>query len=784
MKRCLVFLSFLFVAAGARALPPASYADTLHASKYVLTIDTINYSAKSLRGQAEITLVTKIQNPASFRLSLLKMTVDSAFIDNAQVFFTYDDTTLVLPAPGPMNPGDSVVARIHYHGMPPQDASGWGGFYFSGTTAFNLGVGFAADPHVFGRAWFPCIDVFDDKALFEFYITTPGTYRAFCNGVETGQIANPNGTVTWHWEMNDPIPSYLACMAVAPYIIKEADYNGLPVQWACFTTDTNNINNTFQHFNLVMDAFTMAYGPYPFDKVGYALVPFNSGAMEHATAIAIGRAYINGSLTYETLWAHELSHMWWGDKVTCRTAGDMWLNEGWASYNEAFMTEHVYGQAAYDTWIHANHQKVLQFAHCPQNDGSYLAMNALPHAHTYGMHAYQKGADVIHTLRNYMGDSAFFQGCQYYLNNRAYGNASSADLRDDLTAGGGVDMTRFFDDWIFTPGWPHFSIDSVVYQPGGLDHYFVYTRQRSRGNNNHIYAMPVDITFSNGISDTTVTVVIDSATQVFHIPLIGVFTWTALDRGEKISDASVTYERTIVSTGTYVMNETGCSLSVIIPGTSPSTIRVEHNYVTPDGFKQSNPGIRLSDYHYYRIDGVWPPTLLAGAEFKYDGSPSVATGYLDNNLITGTEDSLVLLYRQGTWDDWTVVPAFTLVTGTSKTDKRGTISTGLLQAGEYVFGYYDYTVGTQDIPAAGGTSWLSVAPNPSSDSFTIQVSLPEGHAATLAVFDARGGTVFEETVAASGPVFWHSADRPAGIYFVSLFVDGRRKATQRLVVAR
>ncbi|MBK8846432.1 MAG: hypothetical protein IPO27_07785 [Bacteroidetes bacterium] len=410
------------------------------------------------------------------------------------------------------------------------DASGWGGFYFTTNHVFNLGVGFAADPHVYGRVWFPCIDTFDDKALYDFFIATDSTKKAFCNGMLLDSLLLPNGKRQWHWKMNHPIPTYLACMAVSGYKTYKQTIAGIPVEIAGQIADSNRIKNTFTHLPDVVNAYVDAYGPYPFDKIGYSLVPFNSGAMEHATQITIGSAFIDGTTTYETLWAHELAHMYWGDMATCKTAEDMWLNEGWASFNEAYMTEKVYGLQAYKDHVSATHKYVLQFSHI--DDGSYLTMNNIPHAYTYGTTVYRKGADLAHTLRHYLGDSLFKIGAKYYFNNRAYGNASSADFRDDLTTATGVDMTRFFNDWVFTPGFPHFSIDSVVFVPGGLDHYFVYTRQRSKGNN-HIYNMPVDITLSNGVDDTTYTIVIDSATNSFHIATLGVFDHFMLDLNEK-----------------------------------------------------------------------------------------------------------------------------------------------------------------------------------------------------------------------------------------------------------
>ncbi|MBK7855380.1 MAG: hypothetical protein IPJ79_11190 [Bacteroidetes bacterium] len=161
-------------------------------------------------------------------------------------------------------------------------------------------------------------------------------------------------------------------------------------------------------------------------------------------------------------------------------------------------------------------------------------------------------------------------------------------------------MTRFFDDWISTPGFPHFSIDSVVYIPGGLDHYYVYTKQKTKGNNNHIYQMPVEITFSNGINpDTTVTVVIDSATNMFHIPLVfWPAIWIALDRKEKISDAISDFERTVTTTGTVTMPETNTQLATSNDGQRNHTDWNRTSWLALQIPSKKQPRCRLSNYHY------------------------------------------------------------------------------------------------------------------------------------------------------------------------------------------
>ena len=750
---------------------------------YELHIDSINFSQQELKCHAGVNVVAQLAAVNSVELDLLGFVIDSIVCNGFAITHTYNDTTISMQLAPAISMGDSAVIWVYYHGTPEQDASGWGGFYFSGNFAFNLGVGFAADPHNFGRAWFPCVDNFVSRSRYDFYITTPSASKAFCNGTLQQSITNPNGTKTWHWRQTQTIPTYLASMAVAPYYTLQRVSNGIPVEWAALPIDTNNVLATFSNLDTILYKFIDSYGAYPFDKVGYCLIPFNNGAMEHAASIHIGRAFINGTQSYSTLWAHELSHMWWGDKVTCETAEDMWLNEGFATYNEAYYMQIVNGESAYRNWIRTNHRKVVQFAHTPVQDGSYLTMNAIPHANTYGNHVYFKGADIVHTLRNYMGDTQFFTGAQAYMTNKAYTHASSADLRDQLTAGSGINMNRFFDDWIFTPGFPHFSIDSAIYVPGGLDHMFVYTRQRSRGNT-HLYEMPIELNFSNGIQDTSVTVVIDSVTNMFHIPLLFMPTWTTIDRNEKVSDAISSNEVQLTTTGSLLIPETNVSVNVQATGTGPTTLRVEHNFVTPDPFITTNPGITLSDYHYWKVSGMFASGFISKGTFVYDGSTNATTGYLDNNLITGNEDSLVILYREGAGFNWQVVGSYTHNIGASTNDKRGSFTVDTLLMGEYVIGKYEYNVGIHEWPEETA-NMISIAPNPSKDVFNISIKDKSVGKVKLVIYDMGGRVVFESTeLTAPSVIQWNGENSPAGVYHAVVKKGGKAFAGKSLIIQK
>ncbi len=774
----LLFL-FALVVGIAHAQPQTS--DTIHVKNYSIYLDTIRYSDSTIWGHTDMQVVAKMNGVTTISLTLLRLTVDSITSNNLMLVYSYNDTVIAIPTPGTMNLGDSIAIKIYYHGHPQEAMNGWGGFIFSGVWAFNIGANFYSNPHNDGKAWYPCVDEFGDKSLYDFYITTSATNKAACNGTLQSVVTNPDSTKTWHWHLAEPIPSYLACVTDAPFYTMHTTVAGYPVQWDCMTTDTNHVIGTFQHISNAIITDTTAWGPYRWEKIGYELTPFNGGGMEHATAINLGIGYVNGTLTYESLWVHELSHHWFGDLVTCKNAGDMWLNEGWAVYNESLFDQAVYGETSYRNWHRSNHRKVLQFAHII--DGSYLSLDHVPNAYTYGNTVYQKGADIARTMRNYMGDADFFPAVKGYLNDLAFGNADNYDFRDKLSQHSSINMARFFDDWVFHPGFPHFSIDSVrAVQNGGNYNLTVYTRQRNKGDSNHIYQMPVDITFADSTDSITASIVINNLLDSFQFTLPFNPTWTALDRDEKIAHAVSCYERPITTNGNFQFLETNAAVIPQNLGTGTNMVRIEHNFVHPDGFKGNNLGIVLSDYHYYTVDGIFSPNFLASCTFSYNGSGSTIIGYLDNTLITGVEDSLVLLYRSNTADDWHIVSDYTLNINLNHIDKVGSMTVDTLLRGEYAFGYRDVVrSGMLDIQKK--SSSLLVFPNPNSGIVNISFHLDNTEQAVLKITDIKGKTIYSTTVkSGNDSLIYDASKEPAGSYFVSYEIKGKPVQTTKFIL--
>lgn len=693
-----------------------------------IRINLIN--SPQIQANCTVSLKAKLPGINSVRFDLEGLQVDSVRQTFAMpLVYTYDGRFLEVQYLQPLEVDSLMQCQVFYHGSPVQDASAWGGFYHVGAYTFNLGVGFAADPHSYGRIWFPCFDNFVERSSFKVVITSPSGQPGYSNGVLKLAQPFPNG-ITRTWQMDEAIPSYLACFAAGPYVSFKRSYPGengmIPVEIAANAADTTKVAGTFSNLPQAISCFEYWYGPFRWPKIGYSLVPFDMGAMEHATNIAIGSAYINGSKTYETLWAHELSHHWWGDLATCSTAEDMWLNEGWASYSEHLFTEKVYGPAAYRDAVRANHLDVLQKAHLKEN--GYLAVSGVPHDLTYGEHVYHKGASVAHNLRGYLGDSLFRVGCRSVLNQTSFDNWSSAEFRDKLEAATGQNLHDFFEDWVFSGGYPDFSIDSLKYFFSPIDGPTVvrlFVKQKLRGAPHFHHNVPLEFSFvmnngqrvyRQGLVSGENTVLDFEFSPFGPIPE-AVFVNT--NEHLKLLQARSEGEKTFKSTGGNNFSEAKFNLTVNTLGADSVLVRVEHHFVAPDNAGANPKGYVLSERYWslQTLPQALPPSFDAQAVLIYDARPS--GNYLDQAVFDGpgvTEDSVILVYRKGPGYPWQEWPSYTKLTLGSSTDTYGQIRPMHLKPGEYTIARGQSTSRAQEPNPLGK---VRISPNPSSGDISI-----------------------------------------------------------------
>jgi len=756
--------------------------DTFDIIKYTINLDITDFANQKIKGNTIVRYAPKLNGQAKISLDLLKMTIDSITQNSTQLTYTYNDTLLRVNLPITVNTTDTNNLIVYYHGAPQGDPAGWGGFSFSGNYAYNLGVGFGANPHNYGRVWFPCFDNFVEKSKYEFNITTILAKTSFCNGALISDITN-GGVHTRKWILDKEIPTYLASVAVADYTqvnwnIAAANGN-LPVVLAARPTDTTAIKNGFVHLPNAVLGFENYYGPYVWNRVGYCLVPFNSGAMEHATNIAYPQAAT--SITYESqLMAHELSHHWWGDLMTCETQEDMWLNEGMASYSERLFLEWTYNYGKYIAEVKSIHDDIVKYIHLREN--GFRAISGVPHQYTYGDRVYKKGSDVAHTLRSYMGDAAFFAGLKYVMQQKAYKNMNSLEFRDLLETSSGLNLHDFFDNWVMNAGWPHFSIDSIT-TTGSVAPYtsVVHVKQKLFGAPNLYSNVPLEVSFMNTAWNKEIkTITMSGASQSFTVQTNVLPVYAGMNVDSKISDA-ISSEYKTIKTNTNINYALGRALVMVSnKGADSSFVRVEHNIAAPDPIQNNGYNFRLNSQHYWKVDGILSNGFVAKLRFNFDGG-KVKSGnsYLDTSLIIVNSDSLILLYRKNASDDWKEVSHYTKMTFGAKV---GNFTVDTLKFGEYVFANGHSNILTSLKNKQSQVVELNLYPNPSSTILNVAIVNYKLTAnSSIDIYDMQGKVVKHlSTINPENTI--SIEDLAPGRYILNLVDKSKKVAAKTFVV--
>lgn len=652
-----------------------------------LKIDSI--PSKVLQGNCTSTIVCKLNAPQYIDFDLYKLSVDSVLINGIPINYNYTSPLLRCFSTTPFSVNDTFKVSIFYRGIPSLDPSGWGGFYFTnaaGGYAYNLGVGFQNNPHNFGSAWFPCFDSFKERSTYTFEITTASTHMAVCSGTKTNQILLPNNRIKWHWNQNQPIPSYLVGLAVGPYLyvqdsLKIGNRN-IPIGIGAAPSDILKLTASFKNLKNAIFTFDSLFGNYSFDKVGYSIVPFNNGAMEHASNIAYPRYAIDGTLLNEALMAHELAHMWWGNTVTCSTPEDMWINEGMARYCEMLFLENVYSRKKYIEEVNKNHKNVLLNAHI--KDGAFLPVSGIGHSNTYGDHVYNKGADISHSLRTYLTDTTYFRVLKDFIKQNQFKDVSTDDLNSFILANSSLNTTNFFADWVKNPGFMSMRIDSTKSVPLATMQWqnTCYYSQHLRKTTRYYSNIPYTISFfgANGERNDFRLDIKSKNDSSEHFTLFKPV-FIALDYDQLLSDGITDDTITVRNVGSNVLNNSAITINTnsII---NSAFIRAEHFWAPADSFNAPT-NITVSKSHFWKIDGIWDTTFNASTIFEYNANP--ANGNLDEDLLPSfSEDSLVMLYRKTISDVWSIQNSYHNIG--SMNDKRGFFTISNLQKGEYTFG--------------------------------------------------------------------------------------------------
>lgn len=720
--------------------------DSLHIEHYDIHLNITDFTNHNVWGYTDLTAVSKIAALDHINLDLQRLVVDSVAIDGATTqSYNHTSNLLTVTLSHPLNVNDTAHLRVYYSGTPATD-SHFGGFYFSGEYCYNLGVAFRDLPHNFGRAWYPCLDFFTDKSTYTFNIETETGKMAVCGGELFDSVPTSDNTVIWRWRLDEPVPTYLTSVAVGNYRHYADTVQGLersiPIDIYTRPNEFNKIAGTFVHLKDVVHIYENRFGAYPWNRIGYVGVAFTGGAMEHVTNIAFPQLAITGNANYESLYIHEFSHMWFGDLITCNRAEEMWINEGFARYNEALADEMLYpsdnpATDGYKTNIRELHHGVLRNAHI--DDNGYWALDSMPQEVTYGTTTYDKGGCVVHTLRQYMGDSIFFSCIQQMLQEFAFQNISTEQLFDFWSQHSGMDLHDFKDAWVSQPGFLHFAVDSIRPTENAGEYRF-FVRQRLSHASNFGLSNKIDVTF---FSSDNQRYTLDSFTfsgefgeGVVRLPWQPVT--AVIDINEEMCDAIIDYGFDLETTG--AKNAANANVKLLVNAISePTYFRVEDNIIAPDALKEPNEHITaISPDHYWRVVTIPENTLEGGIQFTVKAGNS---GAVDYDFLQGHNfNDVVLLYRRDCTDDWRTIAA----------DKSGNLTTGKfsvneIRPGEYAIGLGDGTVGLSNGNLQNNAV---IYPNPVHDKLFIQINkIDKSQNLTCQIFDLNGKLVLKKKIA-------------------------------------
>ncbi len=386
--------------------------------------------------------------------------------------------------------------------------------------------------------WFPTIDHPNQRMTQEITLTVEDQFKTLSNGLLVTSKKNPDGSRTDTWRQSLPAAPYLTMLAVGDFAVVPDTWHGKAVDYYVEPRYKNTAKAVFGHTPEMMDFYSKKLGvEFPWEKYAQIAVrDYVSGAMENTTATVHGaaiqatsRELLDASYeTSESIIAHELFHHWFGDYVTCESWSNLPLNESFANYSQYLWAEYKYGADAaalvqqqdlahYIEEADSKREPLIRYHYTNRED-------------MFDRHSYEKGGRVLHMLRKYLGDDAFFLGLNNYLTKNKYTAVEISKLRTAFEETTGEDLMWFFDQWFMQRGHPELKIShsygngqvllhvqqtqDTLFQPVFRLPVTVTVWQKEKPTDHHITITKADQTFSFLAADKPTMVKFDSEGQL------------------------------------------------------------------------------------------------------------------------------------------------------------------------------------------------------------------------------------------------------------------------------
>lgn len=482
---------------------------------YKLNLDIYNCFISPYPKSFTGSVVVKFKVDSTLNQIVLDAVNTSMVVDSlgfAGDSFTHSSNKLNITLDSTYSPGDTVEVKIYYRHNNVSDNA----FYASGGTVFTDNEPEGA------RKWFPCWDKPSDKATVDLTARVPVNVKLGSNGL-LKDSTNTGSEIYYRWVSRDPVTTYLTVISARVdyqlHILNWIDpVSGDTLPIRLYANPGETVSQTIKDAIINQTTgFSEKYGPYPFEKNGYATLnnQFTWGGMENQTLTSLCP-----NCWSQNLLAHEFAHQWFGDMISPSTWADIFLNEGFATFSESVWEEVKPGGSyqAYKTMINsdANYYK-QQNPGWPIYNPSWAIVTPTTNQLFNTAITYAKGSCVLAMARYVLGSDLFFSTVRSYTSdpNIRYKNSSIPEFIVKMSEASGQDLSWFFEQWLYEPNHPNYSNNYWISQSGAKEWAISFKARQTQSGSTY-YKMPIElkISFTSG-PDTTIRVFNDQNNQIF-----------------------------------------------------------------------------------------------------------------------------------------------------------------------------------------------------------------------------------------------------------------------------
>ncbi|MDZ7340912.1 MAG: M1 family aminopeptidase [candidate division KSB1 bacterium] len=517
----ILLLSLAFLTSAAAKAGNQDYFDVYY---YELNI-AIDPTSETVGGSVTVRARSLVDNLDQITLDLYDNMKVTAVAGNA-AGFSHNNHLLVIQLDHVYHYQQPLKVTVHYSGH-PSTGTRFNPMTFDRSRG-TITISSESCPF-YARCWWPCKDRPDDKPdSMDIWITAPSSLMVASNGRLVEINDNKNGTKTHHWQIRNPIATYLVAFTATNYRMITDSYisasgDTLPTMLFIFPEHYNKALVDFNNVNTMIQVLESYYGQYPYYNEKYGIAEYVGywGGMEYQTLTSLQPYLITGNHSYDDVYVHELAHQWWGDCVTPKDFHHTWISEGFATFSEALYFGHLEGQARY-------HQYMNDRISALGIKGRIYRDNITDPDSVYALIVYNKGAWVLHMLRHVIGEDNFWAGLRAYRSLFEYKSATTEDLQHAFEAVVGDSLGWFFRQWIYQPGYPHYAMGwHQEFQTGA---YKLKAFIRQDQTDAPLFKMPLDIVVTTAKSETTLSVMMDERFEKFNFSSKDSITGLELDR--------------------------------------------------------------------------------------------------------------------------------------------------------------------------------------------------------------------------------------------------------------